>query len=77
MALHGLVLNDASVGNANGTPDGVDAAAAALVCGRGSAAVAAQAEPRLTRPRHCFAPVVIVRERHQGKIGGWLAATGF
>ncbi|MBV8615572.1 MAG: hypothetical protein JOY66_17655 [Acetobacteraceae bacterium] len=90
VTLHGLVLNDASVGNANGTPDGVDAVAAALVCGGSAAAVAAQAEPvalspkgdaqveaRLTMPRHCFAPVVIVRERYQGKIGGWLAATGF
>ena len=90
VTLHGLVLNEASVGNANGTPDGVDAVAAALVSGGSNAAVAAQAEPvtlspkgdvrieaRLAMPRHCFAPVVIVRERYQGKIGGWLAATGF
>ena len=90
MALRGLVLNDASVGSADGTPDGVDAVAAALVCGGSNAAVVAQAEPvtlspkgdahieaRLTMPGHCFAPVVIVRERCQGKIDGWLVATGF
>jgi hypothetical protein len=90
VTLHGLVLNDASVGQANGSPDGVDAVAVALVCGGASAAVAAQAEPvalstkgdaqieaKLPMPQHCFAPVVIVRERYEGKIGGWLAATGF
>jgi hypothetical protein len=31
--VHGLVLNDASTGDANGTPDGVDGVAAAVVCG--------------------------------------------
>jgi hypothetical protein len=88
--LHGLVLNDASVGKFNGSPDGVDAVAATLICGGSNAAVAAQAEPvplspkgdaqievKLTMPQHCFAPVVVVRERYEGKIGGWLAATGF
>jgi hypothetical protein len=88
--LHGLVLNDASVGNFNGSPDGVDAVAAALVCGGVNATVVAQAEPvalspkgdaqieaKITMPRHCFAPVVIIRERYEGKIGGWLATTGF
>jgi hypothetical protein len=90
VTLHGLVLNDASVGKFNGSPDGVDAVAAAVICGGSAAAVAAQAEPvtlspkgdaqieaKLTMPQHCFAPVVVVRERYQGKIGGWLAATGF
>jgi len=90
VALRGLVLNDASVGSANGTPDGVDAVAAALVCGgkqrrgrrpgragRAFAQGDAQIEAGLTTPRHCFAPVVLVRERHQGKVGGWLVATGF
>jgi hypothetical protein len=90
VTLHGLVLNDASVGKSNGSPDGVDAVAAALICGGSNAAVAAQAEPvtlspkgdaqieaKLTMPQHCFAPVVVVRERYQGKIGGWLAVTGF
>ncbi len=50
--LHGLVLNDASVGAFNGSPDGVDAVAVAVVCGAGAdAAVAAQAERwRSARP---------------------------
>ncbi len=89
--LHGLVLNDASVGKHNGSPDGVDAVAIAVVCGGGtSAAVAGQAEPvplsqkgdadidaQISMPAHCFAPVILARERYEGKIGGWLAATGF
>jgi hypothetical protein len=90
VSLHGLVLNDASVGKFNGSPDGVDAVAAALICGGSSAAVVAQTEPvalsstgnatidaKLTLPPHCYAPVLVVRERYEGKIGGWLAATGF
>ena len=90
VTLRGLVLNDASVGKFNGSPDGVDAVAIAVICGGTNAAVAAQTEPvalspkgdaqiesKLTLPQHCFAPVVIVRERYEGKIGGWLAATGF
>ena len=40
--LHGLVLNDASTGQFNGTPDGVDAVAVAVVC---AGSVAAQTEP--------------------------------
>jgi hypothetical protein len=24
----------------------------------------------------CIAPVIVLRERHEGKIGGWLASTG-
>ena len=41
----GLVLNDASTGDSNGTPDGVDAVAAAVICsGPNGAAVAAQTE---------------------------------
>jgi hypothetical protein len=38
----GLVLNDATVGEFNGTPDGVDAVAAAVVC---DGKVVAQADP--------------------------------
>ena len=46
--LHGLVLNDASVGQFNGTQDGVDAVAVAIVC---SGTVGAQTEPvALSRP---------------------------
>ena len=45
------MLNDASVGSADGTPDGVDAVAAAHVCGGSDAAVAAQAEPVALSPK--------------------------
>jgi hypothetical protein len=86
----GLVLNDTTVGKYNGTPDGVDAVAAAVIChGPGGAAVAAQTEPvplsekgdakveaTVSLPGGCIGPIVILRERYEGKIGGWLAATG-
>lgn len=86
----GLVLNDVTVGEYNGTPDGVDAVAAAVIChGPSGAAVAAQtaAVPlaqngnakvvaTLSLPNGCVGPVVVLRERYEGKIGGWLAATG-
>ena len=89
--VHGLVLNDASTGDANGSPDEVDAVAAALVCGgSATATVAAQTEPvslskkgdatieaKLSVPQSCVAPAILVRERYEGKIGGWLAASGF
>jgi hypothetical protein len=77
--LHGLVLNDTSVGQFNGTPDGVDAVAVAVVCG---GAVAAQTEPTahveatVQVPKSCASPTILVRERYEGKIGGWLAASG-
>jgi hypothetical protein len=82
--VHGLVLDDASVGDANGSPDGVDAIAVAVLCG---GKVVAQAEPVplskqgdasftgvLTVPKDCSSPAIVVRERYQGKIAGWLAA---
>jgi len=82
----GLVLDDTSTGDANGTADGVDAVAPAVVCGD---KVAAQGKPvklskngnakgsaKLKVPSDCASPVVILRERYEGKIGGWLAATG-
>jgi hypothetical protein len=86
----GLVLNDTSTGAANGTPDGVDGVAAAVVCHTPSgAAVAAQTDvvalskegnakikAHVNLPS-CIAPVIVLRERYEGKIGGWLAATGF
>jgi hypothetical protein len=31
---------------------------------------------RLSVPTDCASPVVLVRERYEGKIGGWLAASG-
>jgi hypothetical protein len=86
----GLVLNDASVGQYNGSPDGVDAVAAAVIChGPSGAAVAAQLDPvplsktgdakaegTVSLPNGCVGPVIVLRERYEGKIGGWLAGTG-
>jgi hypothetical protein len=86
----GLVLNDPTTGEFNGTPDGVDAVAAAVVChGPDGAKVAAQLEPvplskagdakvegKVSLPSGCIGPVIVLRERYEGKIGGWLAATG-
>jgi len=86
----GLVLNDETTGEFNGTPDGVDAVAAAVICnGPNGAAVAAQTDvvtlakngdakinAKVSLPNGCIAPVVVLRERYEGKIGGWLAATG-
>ena len=78
--LHGLMLNDTSVGQFNGTPDGVDAVAVAVVCG---GTVGAQTEPvalskagdvhiatTVTIPKPCTSPTILVRERYEGKIGG-------
>jgi hypothetical protein len=90
VTVKGLVLNDVTVGEFNGTPDGVDAVAAAVIChGPSGAAVAAQTEPvplgkngdakveaKVSLPGGCIGPVVVLRERYEGKIGGWLAATG-
>jgi hypothetical protein len=86
----GLVLNDTSVGEYNGTPDGVDAVAAAVICqGPGGPAVAAQTDAMplsktgdvkikttVSLPNGCVGPIVVLRERYEGKIGGWLAGTG-
>ena len=86
----GLVLNDTSVGKFNGTPDGVDAVAAAVIChGASGAAVAAQTdamplsqkgdakvEAKVSLPNGCVRPVIVLRERYEGKIGGWLAGSG-
>ncbi|HTS55520.1 MAG TPA: hypothetical protein VMH26_19795 [Burkholderiales bacterium] len=81
----GLVLNDASTGTANGTPDGVDGVAAAVVCGGKVAAQTdvvplskegdATVKAKVSVPSDCAKPVVVLRERYEGKIGGWLAAT--
>jgi hypothetical protein len=86
----GLVLNDESVGKFNGSPDGVDAVAAAVIChGPSGATVAAQLDPvplskegnakaegKVSLPKGCVGPVIVLRERYEGKIGGWLAGTG-
>lgn len=86
----GLVLNDTTVGEYNGTPDGVDAVAAAVICqGPGGPAIAAQTDAiplskngdvkikaTVSLPNGCVGPIVVLRERYEGKIGGWLAGTG-
>lgn len=82
----GLVLDDASTGKYNGTPDGVDGVAAALLC-NGKVAAQTQVVPlskagdasineKLSVPGECASPVIALRERYEGKVGGWLAATG-
>jgi hypothetical protein len=82
----GLVLDDASTGDANGTPDGVDGVAAAVLCADKvvaqtsvvplSKAGNAKVEAKVSVPSDCANPVIVLRERYEGKIGGWLAATG-
>lgn len=81
-------MNDPSVGKYDGSPDGVDAVAVAVVCRGKRGHVAAQTEPvalsqngdvridtRVSVPEACADPIVLIRERYEGKIGGWLAAT--
>jgi hypothetical protein len=88
--LRGLVLNDASTGEFNGTADGVTQVVVSLVCGGSKASVVAESdrfplskdgradiETKLRLPAQCIAPIVLVREIWDGKVGGWLAATGF
>jgi hypothetical protein len=81
----GLVLNDASTGEFNGTADGVDGVAAAVLCG-GKVVAQTDVAPlskdgnskinaKVTVPADCALPVIVLRERYEGKIGGWLAAT--
>ena len=84
--VYGLVLNDASTGDANGTPDGVDGVAAGVVCAGKVAAQTdvvplskdgnAKIDRKVSVPSDCVNPVIVLRERYEGKIGGWLAATG-
>jgi hypothetical protein len=84
----GLVLNDTSTGEFNGTPDGVTDVVATVICGGKLAAMAdrvplsnpkgeAKAEAKLAIPAKCDKPVVLLREVWEGKVGGWLAGTGF
>jgi hypothetical protein len=86
--IRGLVLNDPSVGKYDGSPDGVHAVAVAVVCRGKRGIVAAQTEPvalsqngdvridtTVSVPEACADPIVLIRERYEGKIGGWLAAT--
>lgn len=84
----GLVLNDASTGESNGTPDGVTDVVATVICGGKVARAAervplsnpkgeAKIEAKLAIPAKCEKPVVLLREIWEGKIGGWLAGAGF
>jgi hypothetical protein len=36
----------------------------------------AKVEAKLSLPNGCVGPVIVLRERYEGKIGGWLAGTG-
>jgi hypothetical protein len=36
----------------------------------------AKVKAKVTVPSDCANPVIVLRERYEGKIGGWLAATG-
>jgi len=64
----------------------VDGVAAAVVCGGSVAARTdvvplsktedAKVSPEITVPANCATPLLALRERYQGKVGGWLAATG-
>ena len=84
----GLVLNDESTGEFNGTPDGVTDVVATVICGGKIAGAAervplsnpkgeAKVEAKLAIPAKCDKPVVVLREIWEGKIGGWLAGAGF
>ena len=85
ITLKGLVLNDVSVGEFNGTPDGVGNVVGAVVCGGTVAAETkwvklaktgnARIKAKLKLPSSCASPVIVVREVWEGKVGGWLAAT--
>ncbi len=85
VSVKGLVLNDESVGKYNGTPDGVDGVAAAVICGGKVAAQTdvvplsqagdATVSAKVTVPESCTTPIIALRERYEGKVGGWLAAT--
>jgi len=87
ISLKGLVLDDESVGEFNGTPDGVGHVVGAVLC---SGMVAAQTDwvvlakngdvkikAKLSLPESCIAPTLVVREVWEGKVGGWLAAVGY
>ncbi len=83
----GLVLDDASTGQYNGTADGVTHVVGAVLCS-GKVAVQtewaalsnhgkAQIDVNLKLPSSCIAPTLVVREVWDGKVGGWLAAAGY
>lgn len=83
----GLVLNDASTGEFNGTADGVKHVVGTVLCNGKVAAQTewsplsndgkASVEAKLQLPAACIAPTLVVREVWEGKVGGWLAAAGY
>lgn len=86
-SVKGLVLNDTSVGEFNGTPDGVTHVVGAVLC---SGAVAVQTDwvplakngdakidAQLKMPASCIDPTILLREVYEGKVGGWLAGPGY
>jgi len=85
--LKGLVLNDASVGEFNGTPDGVTHVVGSVLCGGKVAAETewvplgktgdAKINAKLKLPASCIAPTIVVREVWEKKVGGWLAGPGY
>jgi hypothetical protein len=90
--VHGLVLNDPTLpADVNGTADGVTEVVGSVVCSGGGASKVvaetgrfplsksgdAKIKARVSLPKGCVAPIILVREIWEGKIGGWLAATGF
>ena len=83
----GLVLNDASTGEFNGTANGVTHVVGTVLC---NGAITAETERvplskdgnakysgKLGLPASCIAPSLVLREVWEGKVGGWLAADGF
>ena len=90
VTVKGLVLNDASTGTFNGTPDGVTGLVAAVICGGSGGTIAAQTagvplsqasdakiSASIALPARCVDPVIVVQEIFDGAVGGWFAATGF
>jgi hypothetical protein len=90
--VRGLVLNDPTLpADVNGTADGVKEVVGSIVCsGEGASTVVAETarfplstsgeakiKAKVNLPKGCAAPIVLVREIWEGKVGGWLAATGF
>ncbi|MBX9629584.1 MAG: hypothetical protein K2X67_03605 [Burkholderiales bacterium] len=83
----GLVLNDPTTAEFNGTADGVAHVVGAVLC---AGTVAGQTEwvpltksgdatikAKLNLPATCIAPTLLVREVWDGKVGGWLAGPGY
>lgn len=83
----GLVLNDPTTAEFNGTADGVAHVVGAVLC---AGNVAGQTEwvpltksgdatikAKLNLPATCIAPTLLVREVWDGKVGGWLAGPGY